>query len=114
MKALKPFLLLVVLMAPLPSQAIGPDHQLVRCFFSGEELSFTFSESYNMGVVVRPVPGRARSVSVNKERVKFKYRNGTVRLNRKTFKAVILNSGGRTMISGSCKKPERLIDEEVH
>ena len=114
MRALKPFLLLVVLMAPIPAQSIGPDHQLVRCFFSGEELSFTFSESYNMGVVVRPVPGRARSVSVNKERVKFKYRNGTVRLNRKTFKAVILNSGGRTMISGSCKKPERLIDEEVH
>ena len=114
MKRLIFLLWLSFLTAPIPAKAVGPDHLIVRCFFGGEDLIFAFSESYNMGVVVRPVPGRARSVSVNKERVKFKYRNGTVRLNRKTFKAVILNSGGRTMISGSCKKPERLIDEEVH
>ena len=113
MMRLKFFLLFFFLAAPLPAQAIGPDHLVVRCFFGGEDLIFAFSESYNMGVVIRPVPGRARSVSVNKEHVQFNYRNGTVRLNRKTLAAVVIDRGGRTMMSGNCKKPEVLIDEEA-
>ena len=64
MKALKPSPLSAVLKAPIPVQAIGPDRQFVRCFFSGEELSFAFSESYNMIVVVLPKRSRAASVNV--------------------------------------------------
>jgi hypothetical protein len=114
MKPLKPFLLLVVLMAPIPAHAIGPDHQLVRCFFSGEELSFTFSESYNMIVVVLPRSGSAKYVSVSKERMKFNYRNASVRVNRATSTAVILDRDGQEMMSGNCLKPILLSDDKIH
>ena len=114
MKALNPFFLLVVLMAPIPVQAIGPDHQFVRCFFSGEELSFAFSESYNMIVVVLPKRSRATSVSVSKEHLKFNYRNAYVRLNRLTSKAVIEGRDGQEMMFGSCLKPTLLSDDKIH
>ena len=114
MKAPRLFLLLVVLMAPAPAQAIGPDNHLVRCFFSGEELSFAFSESYNMIVVVLPKRSSATSVSVSKERIKFNYRNASVRVNRKTSKALISNRDGQEMMSGNCLKPILLSDDRFH
>ena len=93
---------------------MGPDNHLLSCFFSGEELSFAFSESYNMIVVVLPKRSSATSVSVSKERIKFNYRNATVRVNKETSTAHILDRDGQEIMSGNCLKPILLSDDRIH